>query len=374
MGGHKQWWLTLVLSIACAALVSASVASAEGHGARGPLTPLPPQRSAPAYLPPSGKVFAGVTGGPGVAPFQDLVGFHPPVFEYYQTWNTHTQWLAPKGSPQLTRMGLAMVTQTGHLQRGVISTWGISRGHSDTFLVNMNRNLAHADRIFYIRIMPEMNGWWNAYCPYNHNGSKRSRSESTRNFIAAWRRTVLILRGGPVKTINKKLHALRLPPIKATVSGTRVLARPKVTFIWGPMMHGGPEIPQLEPEHFWPGKSYVDWIATDTFSTWARFTWMNQFFRRFRGKPFAIAEWGVQGKDDPRFVRRMFEWVRAHPRVRMINYYESYTPSSPYNPIHFPRSVRLLRRELRSSRFPQYAPEYQPKCGPLLRLKRQCSR
>jgi hypothetical protein len=318
-------------------------------------------------------VFAGLTGGPAVAPFQDLIGFHPPVFEYYQTWNTHTGWLAARRSAQLTRMGLAMVTQTGHLQHGVISTRAIAHGHSDTFLVNLNRNMARSGRIFYIRIMPEMNGWWNPYCPYNHYGHARGKANSTSAFIAAWRRTVLILRGGSANTINGKLHALRLPPLKVKLPRSRALPRPRVTFIWGPMMHGGPEIPQLEPEHFWPGSSYVDWVATDTFSPWARFTWLNQFYRRFGGKPFEIAEWGVEATDNPRFVRRIFEWVRAHPRVRMLNYYESYTPSSPYNPSHYPRSVAVLRRELRSPMFPQYAPEYAPKCGPLLRLKRDCS-
>lgn len=355
----------LIVGAACAVLVAASVANAgESRHPRG---------EAP-YLPPAGTVFAGLTGTVSIVPFEHLVRFHPPVFERFITWDTNTDWLATRRSIYRIRLGVAMVTQTAKFQRGVISPRGIALGHSDGFLVDMNRNMAHSDRVVYVRIMPEMNGWWNAYCPFNENGSKRGKSHWVRFFIAAWRRTVLILRGGPVRKIDQRLHALRLPPIRGPVSRRTVLPHPKVAFMWVPMTAGSPEIRQLEPQNFWPGKAYVDWVGTDTFSPWVRFTWLDQFYRRFGGKPFEIAEWAVKGRDDPGFVRAMFAWVRAHPRVRMLNYFGSYTRTSPYNPVHYPKSVAALHHGLLSPLFPQYAPEYMPKCSPLLRLKRLCTR
>jgi hypothetical protein len=62
----------------------------------------------------------------------------------------------------------------------------------------------------------------NSYCAFNSDGSARSSSSSTVNFKQAWRRVVPILRGGPVSTIDSRLHVLGLPP----VYGTHVPTRP----------------------------------------------------------------------------------------------------------------------------------------------------
>jgi hypothetical protein len=44
----------------------------------------------------------------------------------------------------------------------------------------------------------------------------------------------------------------------------------------------------------------------------------------------------------------------------MLNYYQGYTLADPYNPIHYPKAMRMLTRELVSAKFPEFAPEYQP--------------
>jgi hypothetical protein len=81
--------------------------------------------------------------------------------------------------------------------------------------------------------------------------------------------------------------------------------------------------------------------------------------------PFELGEWGMLHGDHPQFVRDLFAWIRKHPRVRMFNYYQGYSLGDPYNPIPYPKNMRMLRRELASPRFPQYAPEYQtpPRLG-----------
>ena len=43
----------------------------------------------------------------------------------------------------------------------------------------------------------------------------------------------------------------------------------------------------------------------------------------------------------------------------MFNYFQGFSTADPYNPIHYPKSMRALRRELASPKFPRYALEYQ---------------
>src|SRR4051794_8840682 len=130
------------------------------------------------YLPPPGEVFAGLTGGTSIVPFEDMVAHHPPVFERFSVWNARTDWLAVRYSAPHIRLAVALTTAAAKGRRAVISSEGIARGGSDRFLVAMNENMAHSGRIVYVRIMGEMNGWWNPYCPYNKNGSSRGKAFS----------------------------------------------------------------------------------------------------------------------------------------------------------------------------------------------------
>jgi hypothetical protein len=314
-----------------------------------------PARAA-EYLPPKGKVWAGLTGGSSLQPYESLTDHHPPVFEDFITWDTHTKWLSHRSPDFRSRIAIHMSTAPGYGQPGVITTRGISLGHSDGFLVRMNTDLAHSRRIFYIRIMGEANGYWNPYCPYNSNGSARP-GESTHDYIEAWRRTVLILRGGPVRTIDKKLHALGLPRVSAKLKRSAVLPRPKVTFIWAPETAGNPNVAGNEPGKFWPGSRYVDWVGTDVYSQ-AALARVPAFYDRFSGKPFDIPEWSVWGKSNPGFVTAIFQFVRSHSRVRMFNYFQGFGKTSEANPAKYKSSDDVLRSDLHSSRFPQYPPEY----------------
>jgi hypothetical protein len=317
---------------------------------------------AATFTPPPGKVFAGLTGGNSVSAFKDLVGHHPPVFERFIHWDSNTDTLAGRHSMFRTRRAVALTTAVAKYKRAVVSSEGIALGRSDRFLVALNRNLARSGRITYVRIMPEMNGWWNPYCPYNKNGSFRGRAFSPHFFIMAWRRTVLIVRGGPVARIDHRLHTMGLPPIKRT-SRTAVLPRPKVAIMWVPQTRGDPEVARNLPGVYWPGHDYVDWVGTDFFSAWGNWQWLNPFYNHYAGKPFELGEWGMVHGDDPQFVRAVFSWIRTHPRLRMLNYYQGFSQADPYNPIHYPKSMRMLRRELASPKFPQYAPEYQTRPG-----------
>jgi hypothetical protein len=336
-----------VRRLRCAAVTLITAASLIGTAAH-----------ANPYLPPPGHVFAGLTGGTSIVPFQRMVGKHPPVFEIYMTWNTPTGWLASPDPGFRSRLGLCISTASSYGGPGVITPLQIAQGRSDRFLVALGRNLARSGRIVYVRLLGEMNGYWNAYAAFNADGSFRGAQNSPHAYVEAWRRSVLILRGGSVRRIDRRLRALGMPPIRARLRGARTLPRPRVAFLWVPQDAGSPEIAANSPSVFWPGAQYVDWVGTDFYASYPNFDLLSEFYARFAGKPFVLSEWALYGRDDPWFVRALFAWAATHPRLRMLNYYQGFTPSSKANLAHYPASRAALRAELRSSRFLAYPPEY----------------
>ena len=59
-------------------------------------------------------------------------------------------------------------------------------------------------------------------------------------------------------------------------------------------------------------------------ATWAAAT---SLYEAHPSKPFAFAEWGLWGLDDPQFVRDMASWVHAHTRVEFLAYFARRTGS-----------------------------------------------
>jgi hypothetical protein len=311
-----------------------------------------------AYVPPHHHIFSGLTGGKTIDAYERMVGKHPPVFEVYMTWNTPTQWLADRTNTARVRLGIHISTAAGYGRAGVISPGAIAAGASDRFLLQLNHNLAFSRRVIYVRLMAEMNGHWNAYAAFNADGSSRGPANSAHSYIKAWRRTVLIVRGGSVARINRRLRGEGLPRIQTPLHRRKKLPRPKVAFLWVPQDAGSPDTAQNSPAAYWPGGPYVDWVGTDFYAASPNFGQLSRFYGQFAGKPFVLSEWGLYGFDDPVFVRQVFAWVRSHPRVRMLNYYQGFSASSPANLARYPSSRRVLRHELRSRRFLAYAPEY----------------
>jgi hypothetical protein len=313
--------------------------------------------SARPYLPPAGHIFAGLTGGSSITAFQDMTGKHPPVFEDYMTWNTPTSWLANPDRGFRSRLALHIGTSDGYGMPGLISPAQIAAGDSDRFLMALGRNLTASGRIVYIRLMAEMNGYWNAYAAFTKAGGFRGSQNAPTQYIAAWRRSVLILRGGPVKRINARLRGLGLPILHAP-RRTTALPRPRVAFLWVPQDAGSPDIAANSPNAYFPGNAYVDWIGTDFYASYPNFSLLNAFYNSHPGKPFVLSEWALYGADNPLFVAALFAWVRSHPRVRMLNYYQGFTSSSKANLAHYPASRLALRHALNSGLFSQFAPEF----------------
>lgn len=243
---------------------------------------------------------------------------------------------------------------TGTLGHEAISPRAIAMGSGDDYLVSLNRSIAASGQINYVRLMAEMDGNWNPYCAFNANGSSRGPSHSTAMFRQAWRRAVLIVRGGPLATIDKKLHTLHLPPVRGA-SGA--LAAPPVAFLWVPQVAGAPDIAANSPSAYWPGAEYVDWVGTDFYSKFPNWAGLERFYSHSYGKPFAFAEWALWGADDPGFVHKLFAWARRHGRVRMLMYNQGNRAGGPYALKRYPAGRKALAQELRSPRFEAFAPE-----------------
>jgi hypothetical protein len=314
---------------------------------------LPAAASAEVLLPPNGKVYAGLTGGYETTGFERQTGSHPAVFQFFGGFDGSLEYIF-RGAAE-GRSRLAIHLSTDRSGREVITPKGIATGQGDAYLIKLADRIALSGAPAYIRLMSEMNCWWNLYSAYLANGRPRGSQYTTAWYKRAWRRTVVVMRGGPVDDVNRKLRALRLPPV---VTDRTELARPVIAFMWVPQVAGAPDTRANSPRAYWPGKRYVDWVGTDFYSKFPNFAGLERFYREFRGKPFVFAEWAVWGRDDPAFVRKLFAWARSHGRVRMMLYNQGVREDGPFRLYRYPRARAALAAELRSPRFSDFAPEY----------------
>jgi len=309
------------------------------------------------YLPPAGKVFAGVSGSitqPGdVSAFDSRLGKHAPVIQTFTTWDyNRTRWL--RHATEEHARAMVHISTKGGDGREYITPRGIATGHGDAHIVHLTRVFGESGQVVYVRLMAEMNGSWNPYSAYGPG--YKGGAHSTENFRQAWRRIVLIMRGGPVSQIDAELHALGMPPVRGAGD---TLPKPKVAFLFVPEVSGDPNVPGNSPRAYYPGSKYVDWVGTDFYSKFPNYGGLNAFYKEFPHKPFVFGEWAMWGSDNPSFVRGLFSWIKAHKRVRMAMYNQGSHPSeSPFELSRYPHSAAALRQELRSSLFAPVAPEF----------------
>src|SRR3954470_8430457 len=314
--------------------------------------------TATPYLPPNGKTFAGVVGGYDATSFARETGSHPSVFQFFGGWNQTTSYMFEGARDARARLMIHLSTVRGTSEQ--ITPRGIARGAGDDYLLALGQRIADYGGVTYIRLMAEMDGYWNAYCAYTAGGRSKGPAYTTKQFRRAWKRTVLILRGGPVATLNARLHALHMPAARTAATE---LPRPKVAFLWVPQVAGAPDTRANAPRAYWPGRKYVDWVGTDFYSKFPNWSGLQRFYgdRTWRGTPFAFGEWAVWGRDDPAFAHRLFGWSRSHRRVRMLLYNQGKLADGPFRLVHYPRSRLALAAELARGRIADFAPELLPR-------------
>ncbi len=310
----------------------------------------PATADAGSFVPPAGKVYWGGQGGYSQAHIRDFAaqsGKHPAVFNYFISWRASESsfhWLSYRLADARAQGSAAMLSvapeDTGLTPRD------LAQGKGDAFLVGLNALLAEHGQVTFLRPLSEMNNGNNSYAPYDLLGRSRGPAYSVAQLKSAWRRVALIMRGGEVAAIDAKLRGLRMPPVRTDAAE---LARPHVALMWVPLTFGNPEISKNHPRHFWPGAQYVDWVGTTWYSPFKATSAVQSFYSYplWRSKPFAFAEWGVWGRDDPAFVRQFFGFVRTHPRVRMAVYYQSALLKPEFRLSAHPGSRAVLRRATR---------------------------
>jgi hypothetical protein len=307
-----------------------------------------PPAPAEPLLPPAGKVFSGVTGGQSIGLFERQTGNHPAVFGFFTKFSGANEFIFRGAEQAGSRLMLHISTQDGYGTREIVTPRGIARGEGDRYLVNLNRRIAEHGQPTYIRLMAEMNQANNGYSAFDRSGRSRGPAHSTAAFKQAWRRSTLILRGGPIAEVDARLRRLGLPGVRTDVEE---LPRPSIAMVWVPQTRGTPDIPANMPRAYWPGGEYVDWVGTDFYSRFPNFHWLDDFYRDFPGKPFVFGEWALWGADSPGFVSQLFGWIGSHPRVRMVVYNQGALSDGPFRLNRYPRSRAALRKALSHRRF-----------------------
>ena len=320
---------------------------------------MPGAASAASFLPPAKKVYWGGQGGYSQAHIRDFAqqsGKHPAVFNYFISWRASESsfhWLSYRLADARAQDTAAMLSvapeDTGLTPRD------LAQGKGDAFLLGLNSLLAAHGEVTFLRPLSEMNNANNTYAPYDLSGRSRGPANTVGRLKSAWRRVALITRGGAVAAIDAKLRRLHMPPVR---TAARELPRSAVALMWVPLSFGNPEIPKNHPRHFWPGGQYVDWVGTSWYSPYKASQAMHDFYSYplWRRKPFAFAEWGIWGRDDPGFVRQFFGFVKTHPRVRMAVYYQSALLKREFRLSAHPSIRAALRQALRWPRLTGVAP------------------
>lgn len=359
---EERAWATPARLVAAAAAIAACLAASMA---------LPPAASGRAYTPPKKKIYHGMRETGDLQywfRFGKAVNAHPAVMHTFHTWGTRPTMAMQRWTAGRARGMISFSTATGG-EPEVIDPYGIAHGKGDGYPLWLNRDIAEWGHPTYIRPMAEMNGHWNPYSAFNADGSSRGKRHSTYWFRQAWRRFVLILRGGETAKINERLQRLDMKPIEArgpyedAVVPDR-LPQPKVAVMWVPQTEGSPNLSSNGPDDYWPGKRYTDWVGLDMYSIYPNFDGFNRFYRAYRKKPFVVGEYGLWGEDNSGWVKRMFRWAQKRNRTRLLVYYTDVADTNPFQIWHHPRSRRAMRRILNRNRYPEFAPEATSYSGP----------
>jgi len=302
-----------------------------------------------ALVPLAGSVYTGVSVGPPSL-FAGQVGKHPAVYGEFVGWGQSIHYAFKDAAAAHARLMLHI--GTGNAGHGVITPAQIVHGDGDRYLLTLSQLIASHGKPVYIRLMPEMNNANNAYCAINLDGSSRGPDYTPAEFIAAWRRVVTVLRGGPVAAIDSKLAALGLPPFHGVAAGG-TLAQTPIAFVWTPETAGTPDVPSNSAAAYYPGNGYVDWVGTDFYSKFPNFAGLDAFYKEFPNKPFAFGEWAMWDTDSPSFVAEFFAWVNSHKRVQMMLYNQGYA-GGPLRLSDYPLATQAIRGMLSPPRFLAY--------------------
>jgi hypothetical protein len=314
--------------------------------------------SAAGVLEPKGKqIYFGVsdTGDPAsFGEFSDAVSKHPAVIESFRAWGSEVRDSIQRWEIARARPMIHITTADPQTGGEILTLAQIANGAGDSFLIRLNVLFAEKQMRAYVRPLGEPNRCLNVYAALECAGHPRSKADSAVNYRRAFRRIYVIVHGGgKAKVINERLAEANLPPLNAQVGG---LPKAPVAIVWSPLPSGSPTTKKNLPQNFYPGDKWVDWTGTDFYASYPEWGALTKLYERYPSKPFAITEWGVEAGDDPSFVSHLFAWVKAHPRTKMLVYYQDFGSTSNYRIQNYAESLSVLTERLHDGHFPAYAP------------------
>ena len=300
-----------------------------------------PRADARFGQPAPGRVLLGVVG-PDPAGFDRLTGKHHTLHVMFANWAGDVAKLVENEHAEGRLPVLSLPSS--------VAPADIARGAEDARYVTLARALNAAGEDAWVRILPEMNGYWTPWCAFDQSGRSRGPRYAPSEFVRAFRRIALILRGGPIREINGKLRAAGLPPLRV---GDDIERSGRVGIVWNPQGHGTPYIDANGPAPYWPGPGYVDIVANDLYSDSDEPSWRGMETLYAYGKPYLVAEWGLKAEDDATFASRMFEWISNHPRTIGLVYFDKgWSGGSGIFELRTkPSSLAVYRREVRNAHF-----------------------
>lgn len=320
--------MTIVAMLIVAAIASMWVADADAR---------------PAWKPQQGKVLLG-TNNPDE--FKQLTGKDHPIRYIAAPWRY--DWPRALGNLDSDERAVIHLNPPGTSKQ-------IALGARDGGLIALSRQLNESGKIVYVRIWPEMNGVWHRYCGFFRNGKRKGPGYSVWNYRRAFRRMSIILDAGGRARVNTRLRHAGLPKLKG--SGQLPRSR-KVAIVYNPQGEGAPNVAGNQPWSYYPGNQYVHIIANDLFG-WgpngrAKWAGMDHIYNHWRKKSFMVAEWGLAGHDVPTFAKRMFRWVRNHPRMMALVWLNGNDRSD--HGLRFalqskPRTLSVYRNSVQVARF-----------------------
>jgi len=270
------------------------------------------------------RLSLGVLGSTGR--FAGQTGQHSEVNHVILGWGQGASWGARLSVQFASHGPVPMIGFT--TSRGwphpyeAITPLAVAKGKGDDYLAALNTAIAGWAKPIFIRPWPEMNGHWNAYCAFTASGRSRGAAHSTAAYRKAFARIFLLLHGGTADQLDARLRALGLPGV---THDYELNPSPTLRVVWNPQGYGSPNLPGNSAQAYYPGNRYVDVVANDLYDIGGKAEWAanDRLYRAHTTKPYAIAEWGLWGIDDPAFVKRMGGWAKTHRRVILLAWFES---------------------------------------------------
>jgi hypothetical protein len=271
--------------------------------------------------PAAAGVDLGVLGD--AARFQQQTGQKSTVGHAIVSWGQGVDWgsrldVLLGGLGDVPMLGIGTRLRSG----GHITPLQIAHGAGDAYLVALNAAVAARGSPVYIRPLGEMNGHWNDYCAYTAAGRPKGPQYATSAFRKAFARIYVLLHGGTAAQVDARLRGLGLPLLGRDLP---VNPASKLRVVWNPQGYGSPDVPGNSAQAYYPGDAYVDVVGDDLYDIGGKAEWpaAAALYNAHPSKPFGFPEWGLWGLDDPGFVRTMAQFVRSHPRVRLLAYFNS---------------------------------------------------